>query len=76
MKINRSKLTAHENNQLLDTIYVGVERDGDDAYRATWDCPEDVVEAGDKDGEIVATYKLVKIEKLALKRSTKIVKVA
>jgi hypothetical protein len=62
--------------QLAATIFVTVELDGEtDAYRSTYDTAEDAVDAGDHESTLVATYKLVKIEELALKRSTAVVKV-
>ncbi len=61
--------------QLKDTIYVTVELVGDEsAYRNSYDTKEDAVEAdGGEEPAIVATYKLVKVEFLKLKRLVQIV---
>lgn len=74
MKNIRKLLTAQENDQLQSEIYVTVEKDGDNAFRCTFDEVGDAVDAGDHAGQIVATYKLVKIEKLRLVRTVSIIK--
>jgi len=56
--------------QAKPEIYVTITKDGDEAYRSTYDTKEDAVDNGDHNGELVLTYKLVKVEELALKRST------
>ena len=68
-------LPEHHAKQFQDVIFVTAEVEGEDSYRNTYDIAADAVDCGDHDGTYVATYKLVKVEKLALKRSTKLVKV-
>jgi hypothetical protein len=75
MKINRDNLTTDQNKHLPDEIFVTIEGENDDAYRNTYDNREDAVDNGDHDGTLVATYRLVSVETLALRRSTRLVKV-
>ena len=61
---------------LLDEIYVTVEDAGsNEPYRSTHDSQADAVDSGPHTGTYVATYKLVKVEKLALIRTVKVQKV-
>lgn len=73
MTINRVNLTDAQNGHLLDEIYITLEGEGDDCYRNTYDDKESAVDNGNHEGTLVATYKLVKVEKLALRRSTRLV---
>lgn len=55
--------------------YLRVEDDGDAHYFTPYVELEDAVEECGAEGGFVATYKLVKVEKLKLKRTTSVVKV-
>ena len=77
-KIQGGKILVDYNSdiqaQLVPEIYVTVEDAGDNTwFRNTHDSKEDAVENGDVDGELVATYKLVRIEELRLVRSRVVV---
>lgn len=74
-KIDRDDMPAHVSKALLDTIFVTVEGEDDDAYRNTYDSQVDAVENNNKAGTLVATYQLVSVERIALKQTTKVVKV-
>lgn len=77
-KVSRKKLTEVENRILADEIFVRVELDGDDgesSYSCNYESKEDAVDSGDHDGTVVATYKLMNVERLALKRSVELVSV-
>ncbi|MCE5292942.1 MAG: hypothetical protein LLG14_27415 [Nocardiaceae bacterium] len=55
--------------------YLTVEKDGDDVYFPTYQDINEAVDSYDEKEGLVATYKLVKVEKLKLKRTTGVVKV-
>jgi hypothetical protein len=59
-----------------DISYARINGSGDDSFHEHYENKEDCVDAGeDKEaGELVATYKLVKVERLKLVRSAKLVK--
>ena len=62
--------------QMLPEIFVTIEGGGpndDDAYRCTFDTKEDAVDNNPGDVEWVATYKLVKVERLKLNRKVELV---
>ncbi len=58
--------------QLLDELYVTACRDGDTTWRHTHDTKTEAA-SQDDDGTYVATYKLVKIEKLKVQKSVSVV---
>lgn len=74
-KIDRDSMTTDQNEGLPDEIFATVDGTGDDAYRNTYSAQIDAVESNDKSGTLVATYRLVKVETLALKQSVKLVTV-
>jgi hypothetical protein len=72
----RNDLTTVENEQLQDEIFVIVENatKPEEAFRLTCGTREEAVASGDENGQLVATYKLVKVERLKLVRHTRMVK--
>lgn len=77
-KVQGAKILAEYDESIVKLaapeIYVTVEGVGDDAFRNMHDTKEDAVSSGDTAGELVLTYRLVKIEELALKRTVVVVK--
>ncbi len=61
--------------EFKDEIFVTIEIDGDEAYRNSYDTKTDAAEADETDEApaIVATYKLVKVEYLRVKRKVEVV---
>jgi hypothetical protein len=57
-----------------DVHYARLMTDSNDVYHEFYEDKTDCVAAGDPAGERVATYKLVKVERLALRRTTELVK--
>lgn len=57
----------------LPEIYASTENDGGTVYRVTHDSVTDAVSSSE-DFTFVATYRLVKVEKLKLKRTVEVVK--
>jgi hypothetical protein len=72
----RNELTTVENEQLRDEIFVIVENaaNPDEAFRIACNSREEAVASGDENGQLVATYKLVKVERLKLVKHTRMVK--
>lgn len=75
-KIDRDDMPKHVSKALLDTIFVAVvDGEDGDAYRLTYDSQVDAVQNNNKAGTLIAAYKLVSVERIALKQTTKVVKV-
>jgi hypothetical protein len=63
------------NETFPNDIFITEEVDGENSWFLAHAVLADAVQAYDKDAGLVATYKLVKVENLKLKKTTQIVKV-
>jgi hypothetical protein len=74
VKIKQGEGPAGTKEEFLQELFVTRDGVGEESrYNMVYDDKVDAVQEGNPSCTLVATYKLVKVERLALKRSTKVV---